>query len=98
MQNARNRYKTKGKTNKVFYTRILRFEAKIGKVLQKHQKSITFFIINHMGVHHVEIPYKTNGKLMILRVPFRPKSDFGALADANLTECRNGTKIKFEIF
>ena len=51
-----------------------------------------------MGLRHVEIPYKTNGKLMILRVTFRPKSDFGALADANLTECRNGTKTKFENF
>ena len=71
-------------------------EARIAKVLQKHQKSITFFTIDDMGLHHVEIPYKSNGKLMMLRVPFRPKSDFGALADANLPECRNGTKIKFE--
>ena len=64
----------------------------------KSSKKHNVFTINDMGLHHVEIPYKTNGKLMILRVHFRPKSDFGTLADVNHTECRNGTNLKFENF
>ena len=87
LQNARNRYKTKGKSFfqnaksdcKIPYKTNRKWRClgtKIAKVLQKHQKSITFFTINYIGLHHVELPYKTNGKLMILRVPFRPKLDF----------------------
>ena len=43
-----------------------------------------------MVVRHVAKPYKTNGLLMILRVPFRPKWIFGTPADANLTEYKKG--------
>ena len=65
-------------------------EAKIEKGVQNHQKSIRFVAISDTGCHQVEIPYKTNGLLMILRVPFRPKSTFGTAADANLTEYKKG--------
>ena len=39
-------------------------ESEIG--LEKHQKSIRFFTINHIAFRHVAKPYKTNGKSMIL--------------------------------
>ena len=56
-------------------------QATIEKGAQNHQKSITFFTITDMGFYQVEIPYKSNGNLMILRVPCRPKSTFGTPAD-----------------
>ena len=41
--------------------------SKWGNGFQNHWKSIRFFIINHMLIHHVAKPYKTNGKSYILR-------------------------------
>ena len=43
---------------------------------KKEPKSIRFFTKSDIGFHQVEKPYKTKGKLMILRVPFRSKSSF----------------------
>ena len=60
------------------------------KRARKGAKSIRFLTTSDIGFHQVEKPYKTKGKLMISRVPFRQKAAFGGPADANLTEFKKG--------
>ena len=43
---------------------------------KKEPKSITFIDKTDIGFRQVGKPYKTNGKLMILRAPFRQKCSF----------------------
>ena len=52
---------------------MINFESKLKKGLQNHQKSIGPIEFSQVGDHHVAKPYKTNGKLMILRGPKRQK-------------------------
>ena len=72
------------------------FGAVFGKWTKKEPKSIRIFTKSDIGFLLVVKPYKTNGKLVILRVPFRSKAAFCSPADANLTESKKGPNLKFE--
>ena len=61
------------------------FRGQHGKKGPIPSKTVRFATITDTCFHQVEIPYETNGELMIWSVPFRPKSTFGTPADANLT-------------
>jgi len=52
------------------------FGAVLRKWSKKEPESITFIDKTDIGFRQVGKPYKTNGKLMILRAPFRQKCSF----------------------
>ena len=65
---------------------------------EKEPKSIRFFTKSDICFHQVEKPYKTKGKLVILRVPFRSKSSFWQPCRRKSHRVQKGAQLEVWIF